>query len=49
MADNCYISMCTKKTKFILTETSLYCTDKEVLVKYMFIMNARLKWNGNVL
>jgi hypothetical protein len=26
-------------------ETSLYCTEKELLIEYMFIMNARLKWN----
>jgi len=41
----CFIIIRFIHTQFISTETSLYCTEKEV-VEYMFIMNVRLKWNG---
>ena len=43
---SCFIIIHFIRTQFISTETRLYCTEKEVLVEYMFIMNVRLKWNG---
>jgi len=45
MADSCYECKTVLHhntfhiTQFISTETSLYCTEKEVLIEYMFIMN----------